>query len=188
MVPPRSEWPTRASLWLRISHVSHPPFPPPSACRCLIFADTAGDGDHRLVAADADRKLRVFRGTSLEQTQGLADEPTAAAVFYPSGPGTSRGACVAVAAGSHVFVFRLSRPYYKFTLPAVPVAPREAGLWDAFGRSELAGDALAAALADARDDGVPLSARALDVVFAASDAVRAVSAQLPAMAGNSLLS
>ena len=37
---------------------------------------------------------------------------------------------VAVASGPYIFVYKNLRPYFKFTLPSLPVNPQEEGLWD----------------------------------------------------------
>ena len=54
----------------------------------LSLADThlrlsAATGDHKLLVAGQDRKLRVYKGTNLLSENLLLDAPTAIAVFYP---------------------------------------------------------------------------------------------------------
>lgn len=43
---------------------------------------------------------------------------------------TPRTPAIAVAAGSHVYVYRNLRPYFKFTLPSVDIASGELDVWD----------------------------------------------------------
>ena len=90
----------------------------------LRLIDLSGDGDFRLLAADLDRKLKVFRGTGVSSVHPLLDQPVAAAVFYPDAA-VPRTPAVAVAAGSVVFVYRNLRPYLKFSLPLVPLSAAE---------------------------------------------------------------
>ena len=90
----------------------------------LRLIDLSGDGDFRLLAADLDRKLKVFRGTGVSSVHPLLDQPVAAAVFYPDAA-APRTPAVAVAAGPVVFIYRNLRPYLKFTLPQVPLSAAE---------------------------------------------------------------
>ena len=51
--------------------------------------------------------------------------------FYGDADTPNRRPFLAVAAGAHVYIYRNLRPYYKFTLPELPVAPRETDVWRA---------------------------------------------------------
>ncbi len=37
---------------------------------------------------------------------------------------------VAVASGSHIYIYKNMRPYFKFTLPTLDILPQEKDLWD----------------------------------------------------------
>ncbi len=37
---------------------------------------------------------------------------------------------MAVASGSHIYIYKNMRPYFKFTLPTLDILPQEKDLWD----------------------------------------------------------
>jgi Bardet-Biedl syndrome 1 protein len=87
------------------------------------------DGQHRLLVADAERKLKVFKGTGLQSEHALLDTPQAMSIFYDSAS-KPLIPCVAVAAGPFVFIHRGLRPYYKFALPKQDVHPQDKEEWE----------------------------------------------------------
>ena len=90
----------------------------------LCVADLNGDGDGKLIIADLDRKLRVYKGASLVSTNALLSVPVAVAAFYMD-YNTPRRPSIAVAAGSSIFVYRNLRAYNKFILPPVEASEAE---------------------------------------------------------------
>ena len=90
----------------------------------LRLVDLAGDGDHRLVAANLDKRLKVFRGTGVSSVHPLLDQPVAAAVFFPDSA-VPRTPSIAIAAGSFIYIYRNLRPYLKFSLPQVRLSAAE---------------------------------------------------------------
>ena len=58
-----------------------------------------------------------------------------------------------------MFIYRSMRPYYKFTLPGLPVDDRETAAWEAASGAEPDVRALKTALSAARDNGAQISAR-----------------------------
>ncbi len=52
------------------------------------------------------------------------------ACVFETDMNTPRTPAIAVAAGSHVYVYRNLRPYFKFTLPSVDIASGELDVWD----------------------------------------------------------
>ena len=99
---------------------------------CVRLADLNGDGDSKLLVGCSDRKLKIYKGTTLLSENILLDAPVALCVFYPQAK-TPRVPSVAVAAGAYIFIYRNLRPYYKFTLPLLPVDPRETAVWTGLG-------------------------------------------------------
>ena len=85
---------------------------------CVRLVDLFGDGEDKLVVADQEGKMRVYRGTSMMAEHALLDQPSALACFY-SDNNAPRVPAVAVGAGSFVFIYRNLRPYYKFVLPTI---------------------------------------------------------------------
>ena len=51
-------------------------------------------------------------------------------IFHITSPMSFVLSAVAVASGPYIFVYKNLRPYFKFTLPSLPVNPQEEGLWD----------------------------------------------------------
>ena len=134
----------------------------------MDVADLAGDGDWRLVVCSAeDRKVKVFANARLQSEQTVPDDPIALKTFYASQvQGGARIPSVAVAAGSCVYIYRGAsgglRPYYKFTLPPLPVAPREAEVWRRLANDSIDFAAAREELAEARDAGTALTERSLE--------------------------
>jgi Bardet-Biedl syndrome 1 protein len=95
----------------------------------MQLADLAGDGDGCLITADSDCRLRVFKGTALVSDHALLDVPVAMCTFYTD-THRPRTPAVAVASGTFVYIYRNLRPYFKFTLPSVPIHESEKLIWD----------------------------------------------------------
>lgn len=111
-----------------------------------VQADSAGvqtvdlfvDGDWRLVIADKDKKLKVWRGIHLVADHNLLDQATAIASFYTDSAGCGSSLpSLAVTAGPHIFIYRNLRPYYKFTLGLEPTPARELDVWKGLGAGTL---------------------------------------------------
>jgi Bardet-Biedl syndrome 1 protein len=70
----------------------------------------------------------VWKGTQKVSKLDLQELPVAlcALLLDSSGPRTPT---VAVAAGSHVYMFQNLRPFYKFKLPAADAHPAEETVW-----------------------------------------------------------
>ncbi|KAJ6640773.1 Bardet-Biedl syndrome 1 protein like [Pseudolycoriella hygida] len=101
---------------------------------CLTLCDLKHDGYHQLVAAEfpmeiqGKSKLKAYKGTTLISEQSLPGIPTAVESFYvdehfPKIP------VIAVAIGSSVLFYRNMKPYYKYTLPSLPINPIENDVW-----------------------------------------------------------
>jgi hypothetical protein len=76
----KSEARRLAGPWL---HAWHDPMANLKALsNCVRLADLSADGDYKLIVADADRKLKIFKGTSLHSEHALLDVPSAVACFY----------------------------------------------------------------------------------------------------------
>jgi hypothetical protein len=76
--------------------------------------DLNGDGDHKLLVGDMDKKLKVYKGTALISEHALLDVPVSICIFYPDVQ-APRTPAVAAAAGSYVFIYR-----YPLSLPPSP--------------------------------------------------------------------
>lgn len=130
---------------------------------CVRLADLNATGEYLLLIADADKKLKVYKGTSLASEHALLDVPSALAIFYTdlNKPQTPS---VAVAAGSYIFIYRNLRPYYKFTLPPVDIEQGELDIWAALRAGKMEVTAAVEQLSEARDTGVQLSTRSINLL------------------------
>lgn len=130
---------------------------------CIHTCNLSGDGDWRLVVADEDRKLKVWRGTQKVSDHQLLDEPVAITSFI-SEQTAQRLPSLAVAAGSHIYIYRNLRPYYKFTLPPEDVNTEEQDIWaKTMGGEMVVGDAVDT-LTRLQDAGVVLTTRSLQLM------------------------
>lgn len=131
---------------------------------CICVADLSGDGDHSLLVACSDRRLRVCKGTMRAGEHTLVDTPVACAVFHAD-ERSPRMPAAAVASGSSVYVYRSLRPYFKFALPKVDIAAEEIEIWDKIRSGEAAAGEAVASLEALRDSGVRLSSRSADLLL-----------------------
>eukprot|EP01048_Picozoa_sp_COSAG05_P023964 COSAG05_NODE_5425_length_1178_cov_1.053753_2_plen_245_part_00 len=138
---------------------------------CVRLADLYGDGDSKLLVADLDRKLSVFKGTAMISDRALLDIPVAIACYYPDNV-SPRCPTVGVAAGPHIFIYRNLRPHYRFTVPSIPVAELEKELWDKL-KQQSPPDVTNAIqeLTHLRDSGTTLTTRSLDLLMIEDQAV-----------------
>ena len=100
---------------------------------CLTLSDLTGERDTKLVVADLgsgtyNMKLRVYRGTQLLSENTIIDLPTGVVAFHMD-QNEPRIPAVAVASGSHIYIYKNMRPYFKFTLPTLDIHPVEKELW-----------------------------------------------------------
>ena len=131
---------------------------------CICTADLAGDGEFRLVVATAMKKMKVWNGTSLTSEHDLLEPPVAVCTFYPAEPKSPKRPSLAIAAGTHVYIYRNLRPYYKFTLPALTVDEQEIEVWKMVRDGQIGANEAFDELANLRDAGVSLTSRSLDLL------------------------
>ena len=96
---------------------------------CILLCDVFGDQDKRLVVADsAQKKLKLWKGTTLEAELKLVDNPCALCSVYGDNS-KKRIPALCVASGPHLYIYRNLRAYYKFTLPDLTFSDREKEIW-----------------------------------------------------------
>ncbi|EKX46920.1 hypothetical protein GUITHDRAFT_70223, partial [Guillardia theta CCMP2712] len=99
---------------------------------CLRLVDVTGNGDPKLIVADQNQKLRVYKGINLISELALLDTPSAICPFYAeqkAGGGSERIPSIAVACGQFIFIYKKLRPNFKFALPAPQVSEEELNVW-----------------------------------------------------------
>ncbi|KAM4623579.1 BBSome complex member BBS1 isoform 2-T2 [Polymixia lowei] len=133
---------------------------------CIDLADLNGDGENKLVIGDlgtgsSNMKLKVYRGTALMNENTLLDLPTGLVSFHMD-LHEPRIPAIAVASGPFIYVYKNLRPYFKFTLPSLPVNSLEQDLWHQAKEGQIDPLTLKEMLEGIRDKAdVPLSVRSL---------------------------
>jgi len=127
----------------------------------MCLSDLHADGDHRLIMVDLKKRIRIYKGTTIQWEQKLLDVPCAVQCFYhevasPPIP------TLAVASGHQVFIYRYMRPYLKFTLPPLDIDPTEAEIWEAVWNESIDARTAYDKLNTARENGTVLSNHSID--------------------------
>ncbi|KAL7995513.1 putative bardet-Biedl syndrome 1 protein [Plasmopara halstedii] len=100
---------------------------------CMRLVDVYGDGDAKLVIADGDQRLKMFKGSSLHGEQAILGVPSSLSYFY-SDNSRPRIPAIAVASGPYIFIYRNFRPHYRFTVPSVEIDAQETKLWESLAK------------------------------------------------------
>jgi len=127
----------------------------------MCLADLHADGDHRLIMVDLKKRIRIYKGTTIQWEQKLLDVPCAVQCFYHE-VATPPIPTLAVASGHQVYIYRYMRPYLKFTLPAVDVDKVEAEIWEELKKEAIDVRAAHDKLNHARESGTVLSNHSID--------------------------
>lgn len=138
---------------------------------CVCMADLNGDGDTKLCIGDFDKKLKIYRGTSLLIEHVLLNVPIAMCVIYRDNS-TPRIPMIAVAAGFVVYLYRQFTPYAKWCCPPVEISEIEQDIWNDLIADSITVSSGTKQLIEARDQGTSLSSRAADFLSLDSDALK----------------
>ncbi|KAE9032375.1 Bardet-Biedl syndrome 1 [Phytophthora rubi] len=144
------------SPWLSAYHNSVAGIKAASSCMQLV--DVYGDGDAKLVVADGDQRLKMYKGSSLHGEQAVLGVPSALSYFY-SDNNRPRIPAIAVASGPYIFIYRNFRPHYKFTVPSIEIDAQETKLWEALAKCTIEVPDALAQLSTMRGLGIRLSER-----------------------------
>lgn len=125
--------------------------------------DPSATGENWLIIADQDQTLKAYKGTQLSSEHALIGKPTALACYY-SDTKKPRVPCIAVAIGSYIFTYRNLRPYYKFEMPAITIAPEEKQIWDELKEGTLSHKDSVSAFSEAHDKGIILTSRTMSLL------------------------
>mmetsp|Transcript_23512 Transcript_23512/g.51569 ORF Transcript_23512/g.51569 Transcript_23512/m.51569 type:complete len:590 (+) Transcript_23512:193-1962(+) len=129
----------------------------------MCLADLHADGDHRLIMVDLKKRMRIYKGTTIQWQQQLVDFPCAIQCFYHE-VATPPIPTLAVASGHQVFIYRYMRPYLKFTLPPVEVDAAEVAIWDELKKDSIDVKTAIERLSAARESGTVLSNISIDLL------------------------
>ena len=132
---------------------------------CIRLCDITGDGDPKLLVADQNRKLRLYKGINLVSEHALLDTPSAICPFWEEkkGPGPHVPS-LAVACGQFIFIYKRLRPHYKFTLPTLPVDEEETAIWKAVWEGSTSHTDACERLAGLMEKGVVLTHQSNDLL------------------------
>eukprot|EP00823_Brevimastigomonas_motovehiculus_P009048 TRINITY_DN8720_c0_g1_i1.p1 TRINITY_DN8720_c0_g1~~TRINITY_DN8720_c0_g1_i1.p1 ORF type:complete len:595 (-),score=112.36 TRINITY_DN8720_c0_g1_i1:290-2074(-) len=130
---------------------------------CVRVADLKGDGDYRLLVADSEKKIKVFKGTSFVQEVAVLGTPTSMVVYYADS-NKPQVPHIAVAVDQYVYIHKNLKPHYRFSLPNVDVEKAEADIWNKFLKNEYDIQQIIDKLTEARDVGVQLSNRSVHLL------------------------
>jgi len=127
----------------------------------MCLADLHAEGDHRLILVDLKKRIRIYKGTTIQWEQKLLDAPCAVQCFYhevasPPIP------TLAVASGHQVFIYRYMRPYLKFTLEPIKVDKVEVEIWEELRKEPIDVRTAYEKLNLARESGTVLSNHSID--------------------------
>ncbi|GFR47660.1 hypothetical protein Agub_g9403 [Astrephomene gubernaculifera] len=149
------------SIWLE---AFNDPVAGITACTpCVHTCNLFGDGDNRLVIAEEDRKLKVWKGTQKASEFLLLDTPVAIC-SYISENTAPRLPALAVAAGSNIFIYRNLRPCHRFQLPPENVNTEEQDVWQKVMDGEIVIGEAVAQLTRLQDAGEVLHTRSLQLM------------------------
>ncbi|CAL1173642.1 unnamed protein product [Cladocopium goreaui] len=127
----------------------------------LCLADLVADGDHRLVMVDMKKRIRMYKGTTIQWEHKLPDVPCAVQAFYHE-VGNPPIPTLAVASGHRVLIFRNMRPSMQYRLPPIEIDPVESQIWEEMGQDSSDIQAGFERLNTARENGVALSNLSID--------------------------
>lgn len=156
-----AETPSKANPWLDAWH-------DPVAGMCcfssfMCLSDLHAEGDNRLIMVDTKKRMRIYKGTTIQWEQKLLDTPCAVQCFYhevasPAIP------TLAVASGHQVFIYRFMRPYLKFTVPPLDVDAAEIEIWDELRKDVVDIRTAVEKIHTAREGGTVLSNISIDLL------------------------
>lgn len=133
--------------------------------QCIALSDINADGENKLIIADLgtgtyDMKLKVYRGTTLMSENTIMDLPTGVVTFYMD-LNEPRTPAIAVASGSFIYIYKNLKPYFKFTLPSLPIDEQEENAWTQAKDDLIDVSALREILDNLRSKGVMLTVRSM---------------------------
>mmetsp|Transcript_59051 Transcript_59051/g.104958 ORF Transcript_59051/g.104958 Transcript_59051/m.104958 type:complete len:600 (+) Transcript_59051:52-1851(+) len=132
-----------------------------SAFMCL--SDLTADGDHRLIMVDMKKRIRIYKGTTIQWEHKLPDVPCAVQAFYHE-VGHPPLPTLAVASGHRVLIYRNFRPSMQYRLPPLEVDPTEVGIWEDLTMEQPDIAAGFDRLNQARENGTALSNQSIDLL------------------------
>lgn len=157
---------------------------------CALLANVSGNsaGGHELIVGTRSKTLKLVDSSLVSNRSKIGTGiPSAMATLRPAGSARGGGGqCIAVGVGHAVLVYRNMRPFFRFTLPNMPVSPLEVDLMGEIGSGLIGARAACERAASIVQSGQPVSMGVAQLAAAASsplEAAQSALAQAMAMPG-----
>lgn len=118
----------------------------------MLLWDLNDDGDSKLVVADKDNKIKIYKGTNVLFEDNLITRPIAVEVFYENNK-KPLIPIIAVAADDKLMLYLKYRQYYLYIFPPIPVDPEEQEIWRKMQSQEITTEQGVEQLNTLRDNG-----------------------------------
>jgi len=97
----------------------------------ISLSDLMSDKDYRLILADIDSRLKVFKGQLLQTETKLQFTPVGISSFFaPEGNSKNLTTYLAVAGSSFIFFYRNLKGIFKFQIPNLEPDQGETSIWN----------------------------------------------------------
>ena len=94
----------------------------------MLFSDLNDDGDSKLILADRDNRIKIYKGTNVIFEDNLISIPIAIDIFYEN---TKKPLIpiIAVAAEDKLMLYHKYKQYYLYIFPPIEIDPEEVEIW-----------------------------------------------------------
>ena len=127
----------------------------------MCLADLKNEADWNFIIADLKKKLRIYKDKTIAWESVLIDVPCAVTIYYPE---LNSPPNLAIASGNSIYVYKNSRPLFKFTLPQVELSQEELKIWQDLKENRIDIDQACTQLNCLRDSEVTLSSRSNELL------------------------
>jgi len=118
----------------------------------MLLSDLNDDGDHKLVMADRDNRVKIYKGTNLLFEDNLISKPIAVEVFYENNK-KPLIPIIAIAAEDKLMLYLNYKQYYLYIFPPITVSEEEQQLWAKMQNQEMTTEQGIEQLNQMRDNG-----------------------------------
>jgi hypothetical protein len=94
----------------------------------MLLSDLNDDGDQKLILADRDNKIKIYKGTNLLFEDNLITTPIAVEVFYENNK-KPLIPIIAIAAEDKLMLYLNYKQYYLYIFPPITVDEEEQQIW-----------------------------------------------------------
>lgn len=127
----------------------------------MCLADLKNEADWNFVIADLRKKLRIYKDKAISWESVLIDVPCAVAVYFPE---LNSSPNLAIASGNSIYIYKNSRPLFKFNMPNVELSEEELEIWQDLKENRIDLEEACAQLNSLRDSDITLSSRSSELL------------------------